>query len=147
MRKVMLLVIMIVIMMVFLTIPSGMKLDIEQLKQDVAEAPYCSKDYRSDVFDCSNMTMLLGQTLEKKGYSVVVVVDITQEGGGHAWLVVNGIVVECTSKRIVQQYHFKDYFRRETFLGTQSLWSYWMKNGGEAATVREWGTSVTKQIK
>ena len=145
----MLVIVMIVIMMVFLTIPLGMELDMKQLEQDVAEAPYSPKDYRCNIFDCSNMTMLLGQTLEKKGYSVVIVVGITREGNGHAWLVVNGIAVECTSKSIIQQSYryYEDYFRREIFETTQSLWSYWMKNEGEVATVLEWGTFITKQIK
>lgn len=116
--------------MVLLTIPSGIEvdLDLEQLEQDVAEAAYSPEDYVRDVFDCSDMTMVLGRTLEKKGYIVTVVVGYRLnrelEWEGHMWLIVNGVDVEPTAKRIVppekREWYYDYFWSRKTYLGTEA---------------------------
>jgi len=71
--------------------------DLVKLKKDIDNAPYVAADYKEDIFDCSNMSNLLDDWLEQKGYDTKIILLPS-----HAMVLVNyEILIEATDKFIV----------------------------------------------
>ena len=106
------------------------KLNLRELQRDVSEAPYQPEEYVEGEIDCSNMAMLLAKWLEKKGYSVEIVIGTRWIGEvpherlvKHVWLIVDKtVIVEPTLKKIIRKQDFyKDFFWHERYAGTVSI--------------------------
>jgi len=72
-----------------------------EFKRIINECPYSIEEYKKDVFDCSNMASMLDDWLELHGYESWIVIWNTIDGSsGHAMLLVNGHLVEPTTKTL-----------------------------------------------
>ena len=89
-----------IILLIFLfAIPAVQAANQTQIISDVQNAPYNTTEYIINVFDCSNMAMLQHDWLVKRGHTVYIWCGCNKTYKiGHAWLQVDGYMVEPTSK-------------------------------------------------
>lgn len=72
-----------------------------ELERKINECPYSIEEYEENVFDCSNMASMLDDWLELYGYeSWIVIWKKIDASPGHAMLLVNGHLVEPTTKML-----------------------------------------------
>lgn len=72
-----------------------------KLNKIIQLCPYSPEEYQANIFDCSNMANMLDAWLEKEGYESWLVVWNTIDGSsGHVVLLVNGRLVEPTTKML-----------------------------------------------
>ena len=78
----------------------GVDQDFTKLDREIKACPYSIKEYTVNIFDCSNMSHMLGDYLSRRGHSVKYVTGFDiEKGTGHMWLLVDGqIEVESTAK-------------------------------------------------
>jgi len=81
----------------------------DEIIADVQAAPYNVSDYELDVFDCSNMAMLQHDWLTAKGHIVYIHCGANKTHKvGHAWLQVDGYMIEATTKDWAHWYYETD---------------------------------------
>lgn len=85
--------------------------DYVRLERDIMECPYSVWEFKESVFDCSNMVVMLSTWLDEKGYEVQFCRGTHKDGGVHAWLIVDGMYVESTSKLVLNKKYFIHYFK------------------------------------
>jgi len=67
--------------------------------EDVKACPYNTSEYVVDIFDCSNMAHMLYDWLTEHGHNCYVVCGKNETIGiSHCWLLVDGYVIEPTTK-------------------------------------------------
>jgi len=109
---------------------------IKKLQDDIEQAPYSSEDYISEVFDCSNMTNLLHDWLEQRGYNTKILVYYTDSKDSHTILLVdNKVLIESVKKRIIRNKDPQDYVGALIFKDAETLLEYTTKE----KWVKEWG--------
>jgi hypothetical protein len=78
---------------------------LSNLQSAIDSAPYNTKDYKLNVFDCSNMSNLLDDWLELQGYHTQILAYVATRSDGskahHMMVIVDyTVLVEATSKKI-----------------------------------------------
>ena len=78
--------------------------NISKLESDIEQAPYQTREYRQDRFDCSNMVGVLVEHLDSRGWNAdIVVVDSKKSLTGciHTFIIVDRrVIVSVMSKKI-----------------------------------------------
>ena len=111
---------------------------IKKLQYDIEQAPYSTEDYKSEVFDCSNMTNFLDDWLEQRGYDTKILVYYIDSKDSHAILLVdNKVLIESVKKRILSNKNPQDYVGALIFQDAETLLAY----TPEKKWSSEWGYS------
>lgn len=136
---------------------------IKKLQNDIDQAPYSIEDYVLEEFDCSNMTNLLDDWLEQKGYDTKILVYYpihpindnqipinkirtlnvdhrTSNIQPHAILLVNNnLIVESVTKKVLKNKHPQDYIGALIFQDAESLLYYLSGETAYGGWIKEWG--------
>lgn len=99
------------------------------LRQDF---PDWQKNYQANVFDCSEMSALVNQFFLCQGFDSHVVRGYNfQDGiGGHAWVLVDGYIVEATSLYTANTEQVEGFYDRFNYTvletpPTGDDWDWW----------------------